>query len=128
VKSTWPGRVDQVEDVLDAVDGPRQPDGLRLDGDAALALDVHAVEVLRAHVALLDDAGHLQHPVGQRRLAMVDVGDDAEVADQLRVGGHAARSLLVGLGAGIVPRPSRSVASVRRRRSCGEPAGRAGIG
>ena len=34
--------------------------------------------------AVVDDAGELQHPVGQRRLAVVDVGDDAEVADQLR--------------------------------------------
>jgi hypothetical protein len=55
-----------------------------LDGDAALALDVHPVEVLRAHVdAFVDDAGDLQHAVGERRLAVVDVRDDAEVADGL---------------------------------------------
>ena len=76
---------------------PRQPDRLRLDRDPALALDVHPVEVLRAHLPGLDDPGHLEHPVGERRLAVVDVGDDAEVADQRRVGatgfgggGHAA--------------------------------------
>jgi hypothetical protein len=34
--------------------------------------------------ALVDDAGELQHPVGQGRLAVVDVGDDAEVADGWR--------------------------------------------
>ena len=49
------GGVDQVEHVLGAVSRrarrPRQPDVLRLDGDAALALDVHPVEVLGAHVA-----------------------------------------------------------------------------
>ena len=39
-----PGRVDQVEDVVLAVGRlVAQPDGLRLDGDAALALDVHRV-------------------------------------------------------------------------------------
>ena len=59
----------------------------RLDRDAALALDVHPVEVLGAHLAVLHHAGLLQHPVGQRRLAVVDVGDDAEVPDQRRVGG-----------------------------------------
>ena len=32
------------------------------------------------------DAGDLQHPVGKRRLAVVDVGDDAEVADERGVG------------------------------------------
>ena len=35
-------------------------------------------------VLLVDDAGQLQHPVRQRRFAVVDVGDDAEVPDQLR--------------------------------------------
>ena len=76
------GGVDHVQDVVAAVVGrPRQPDVLRLDGDAALALDVHLVEVLRAHLPCVDDPGELQHPVGQRRLAVVDVGDDAEVPD-----------------------------------------------
>ena len=36
--------------------------------------------------------GLLDQPVGERRLAMVDMGDDGEVADVLdRVGGHGAR-------------------------------------
>jgi hypothetical protein len=78
---------------------PRQPHVLRLDGDAALALDVHAVEVLGAHLAPLDEPGHFQHPVGQRRLAVVDVGDDAEVPDEGRIGGGRSRH-----SAAIVPR------------------------
>ncbi len=82
------GRVDEVEHVP----VPRQPDVLRLDGDAALTLDVHAVQVLGAHVALLDHTGDLEHPVGQRRLAVVDVGDDAEVPDAGRIGGRAGHT------------------------------------
>jgi hypothetical protein len=79
-----------VQDVVAAVVGrPRHPHVLRLDGDAALALDVHLVEVLRAHLPPVDHAGQLQHPVGQRRLAVVDVRDDAEVADSPLVGGGA---------------------------------------
>ena len=43
MKSTWPGRVDQVELVLVAVGGGvAHAHGLRLDGDALLALEVHA--------------------------------------------------------------------------------------
>ena len=81
------GRVDQVQDVVRSpLDLPRQPDVLRLDGDAAFPLDVHPVQVLGAHVAVRDDAGELQHPVGQRRLAVVDVGDDAEVPNLRRRG------------------------------------------
>ena len=88
--------VDEVEHVGAAVRaGPGQPDGLALDRDAALALDVHPVQVLRAHLAVLDHAGELQHPVRERGLAVVDVRDDAEVADHAhdrydRVGQRAA--------------------------------------
>jgi hypothetical protein len=86
-----PGSVDHVQGVRGAVDLPRHPDRLALDRDAALALDVHPVEVLRAHGPRVDDPGDLQHPVGQRRLAVVDVRDDAEVPDQLRRGGGRRR-------------------------------------
>src|SRR3954469_25719035 len=78
-----------MQDVVRAVQLPGQAHVLRLDGDAALALDVHLVEVLRPHVAALDDPGELQHPVGKRRLAVVDVRDDAEIPDARRVSGHA---------------------------------------
>ncbi len=80
------GGVDQVDDVVLVTDLPRQPNVLRLDGDATLAFDIHPVEVLRAHRTLLHHAGELQHPVGQRRLSVIDVGDDAEVPDPRWVG------------------------------------------
>ena len=51
---------------------------LGLDGDAALALEIHRVEVLRPHVAGVDRAGELQDPVGEGGLAVVDVGHDGE--------------------------------------------------
>jgi hypothetical protein len=80
------GGVDQVEHVLGAVAGPGKPDRLALDRDAPLALDVHPVQVLRPHLAALHHPGELQHPVSQRRLAVIDVGDDAEVPDHGLIG------------------------------------------
>ncbi len=95
---------------------PRQAHGLALDGDAALPLDVHAVEVLRAHLPGVDHPGQLQHPIGQRRLAMVDVGDDAEVADPRRWGRTGAEA---GVERGWHRRPFRrervSVSMIPRR-------------
>ena len=70
-------RVDQVELVTLPGDAHR----LRLDRDAALALEVHRVEHLRAHVAARDGVRELENAVGERRLAVVDVRDDREVAD-----------------------------------------------
>ena len=65
--------------------------GLRLDGDAALALDVHRVQhlLLAGHLARVERAGELDEPVGERRLAMVDMGDDGKVADVLQRRGHS---------------------------------------
>ena len=78
------GGVDQVEDIVLAVLGPVvEPHRLRLDGDAALALDVHGIEHLLAaeHFALGEAAGDLNQPVGKGRLAVVDMGDNGEIPD-----------------------------------------------
>jgi len=56
-----------------------------LDGDALFALEVHVVEHLRLHFALVQRVGFLQQPVGKRRLAMVDMGYDAEIADVFHI-------------------------------------------
>ena len=94
-----PGRVHQVEDVALAVLRlVVQPDGLRLDGDAALFLDVHRVEDLLAHVARGDRAGLLDQPVGKRRLAVVDMGHDREIADIVETAGAHARAIAVRAG------------------------------
>ena len=89
------GRVHQVEDVILAVLGAVvQPHRLRLDGDAALALDIHGIEhlLLARHFAVRQPARHLDQAVGQRRFAMVDMGDDGEVADVGNGGScHGAR-------------------------------------
>ena len=90
------GRVHQIEDIGLAVLGlVVQAHGLGLDGDAALALDIHGIEHLVLHLAVGQPARDLDQPVGQGRFAMVDMGDDGEIADMGEVGhgggGIAAR-------------------------------------
>src|ERR1700727_623068 len=86
------GRVHEVENIGLAVLGPVfEPHRLGLDSDPALALDVHGIEHLFDHVALRHRPGLLDEPVGERGLAVVDMGDDREIADVLdRVNGHGA--------------------------------------
>jgi hypothetical protein len=80
-------RVDQVEVVGDAVGGGElDPHGLRLDRDPALALKIHRVQHLGLHLERIHCLGQLEDAVSQRRLAVVDVGDDREVANQFHAG------------------------------------------
>ena len=78
-------RVDEVQHVR-VVELVREPHGLRLDGDAPLPLQVHPVQVLVPHVPCRHRVGELEDPVGQRGLAVVDVGHDAEVPKAVGLG------------------------------------------
>jgi hypothetical protein len=69
-----------------------EPHGLGFDGDAALALDVHLVEELRARLAFGEGAGALEDAVGQRGFSVVDVGDDGKIPDLARMNGLVARA------------------------------------
>jgi hypothetical protein len=66
--------------------------GLRLDRDAALALDLYIVDHLLAHLARFEPAARLDQPVGERRLTVIDMSDDREIAD-MRQRGHAWRNI-----------------------------------
>ena len=80
------GRVDQIQLIQIAVVGlVIQAHGVRFDGDAALALQVHGVEHLLHHLALRERAGDFEQTVGQRRFAVIDVRDDREIADEFGV-------------------------------------------
>ncbi len=75
------GRINEVQNVLFTVGvGVRNAHGLRFDRDAAFALQVHLVQILGFFLAIADHAGDFENTVGQSRLAMVDVGDDAEIS------------------------------------------------
>ena len=66
---------------LSITSGVVQGDTLRLDGNAPFSLDVHRVENLRRHFALRQPSTALDEPIGERRLAVIDVGNDRKVAN-----------------------------------------------
>lgn len=60
-------RIDQVELIPLAIVGViGHANGIGLDRNAALALDIHGVEQLRLHVALVDGMGELEDAVTDR--------------------------------------------------------------
>ena len=78
-----PGRVDDVD--LDRLAGLRigDRDGgvFSQDRDAALAFELVRIhDPLGDHLVLAEHPRLLEHPVHQRRFAMVDVRDDGDIA------------------------------------------------
>src|SRR6185437_8408169 len=103
------GCVDEIQLVSLAVARRvRQRHRARLDGDASLPLDRVVVQHLRFHFALGEAAANLDDAVGQRGLAVIDVGDDREIADLL----HGAR---VSAPGGAKPRLSHVQAGLGTR-------------
>ncbi len=71
------GRIDQMQHIFAPVPGlVKNARRLRLDGDAAFALKVHRVQHLVGHVAAAHRVGDLEDAVGQRRFAMIDMGNN----------------------------------------------------
>src|SRR6266480_8028484 len=57
--------------------------GMRLDCDSPLPFQVHGIKKLILLFPLLDRARALKQPIRQRRFAVIDVRDDAEVTREL---------------------------------------------
>ena len=83
-----PGGVDEVQLVALAVLLGRviKSDRLGLDGDAAFPLEFEGIEHLVLHLAGFEAAANLDEAIGERGLAVIDVGDDRKIACALHQG------------------------------------------
>ena len=54
---------------------------LALNGDATFTLQLHAVKNLVDHLSLLEDASHFQNAICQSGLAVINMGNDAKIAN-----------------------------------------------
>ena len=93
---------------------------MRLDRDPALAFEVHRIEQLILLIALVDRAGAVEQSIRKRRLAVIDMRDDAEIPGQLdrHKAQHYAGASSVGqsggrLNVGVIP--SRADGEGRRK-------------
>ena len=120
---------------VDDVDAGAVPDhrgALGEDGDAALALQVVAVErALGHHLVVAERAGLAEQLVDEGGLAVIDVGDDRDVANLhgcLRVWGWCGAHIVLGgamcqgdclreAGRGFAPDPTRGRCPIRARLS-----------
>ena len=94
-----PRRINQIE----LIDGAVaclvfQRSCLCLDGDPALALQIHGVKYLRLHFTIGETATQLDDAICESRLAVVNVGNDRKIANMLHLSlkKAKARRLLQG--------------------------------
>ena len=78
------GRIDEIQQVILSVGGVvRERDGIALDRDAPLTLQIIGVENTIVHLLIgTEDIRLLQHAVEEGRLPVIDVRDDGNVADR----------------------------------------------
>src|SRR4029077_13375349 len=77
----------EVHHIFAAAAFPFHTNRCHLYGDAALAFKIHAIEYLLLHAPRLDCTGQLEHANCKRGLPVVDMRDNAEIANV-----HAAKS------------------------------------
>ena len=79
-------RIDKIEQVLLAIVGQVvQGNGLRLDGYATLALQIHGIQDLVRHFTFIETAADLDKPIRDRGLAVVYMRDDGKITDALAI-------------------------------------------
>src|SRR6185312_8814050 len=90
------GRIDDID--LRVAEAQR--DVLGQNGDAALAFEIVGVEdAVAAQFALAEHAGLTEHLIDQRGLAVIDVGDDGDIAE--------VRTFHCVVNSGIIARRTR---------------------
>ena len=80
-----PRRIDQIQRVFFPFIRILHLDSVALDGDTPFAFQIHIVQHLVLHIAALDRLRVFQKAVGQRTLAVVDMGNDTKVSDILHI-------------------------------------------
>lgn len=81
-----PRCIDKIEMVGIAIQGlVIQRNALGLNRDATLPLDIHGIEYLRGHLSLAQAITQLYESIGQRRFAMIHMGNDRKIPDVLLI-------------------------------------------
>ena len=84
IDMTW--RIDQVEFIRVAIVWVVHYDGTGFARNSTSPFEFHIVQQLLLHLALRNGACIFELAVGQSAFAVVDVGDNTEVADQMAAG------------------------------------------
>ena len=84
IDMTW--RIDQVEFICVAIAGIIHNNGTCFDRNSTSPLELHVVQQLLLHLSLRNGSRVFEQAVGQSAFAVVDVGDNTEVADQMAAG------------------------------------------
>ena len=126
-KINMPRRIDQIQQIVFAIRSSIiERDRIALDRDAPFTLDVHRVEHLFVKITLRDTATGLNESVGQSRLAMINMGDDAEVSNVLHSGSFNRKQQARPTGRNHAKHPGVSAHALSEQRAKGSQEGAPG--
>src|SRR5690625_1705 len=95
------GGVDKVELVRFAVAGfVMQSNAVGFDGNAPLALQIHRVEHLLAHLPITQPTTKTDEPIGDSGFTVVDMGDNGKIANVAKIGHWASNTCMRGVRSG----------------------------
>ena len=75
------GRINKIEGIFFAFVQIIHLDGVALDGNTALPFQIHVIKKLGLHLTVSNRFGKLQQAVGQRTFAVVNMSNNAEIAN-----------------------------------------------
>ena len=86
--------VDQVQQVVISIRGlVLEGNRVALDRDSPFSLDIHGIEHLFMELTLRNAITGLNQSVGKRRLAMIDVGNNAEISNLFQLASYNRKRL-----------------------------------
>ena len=92
-----PGGVYEIENIICAVERIFHTDGLHFDSYATFTLQLHGIQNLLLHMALVYGVCELKQAIGESGLAVVNMGDDGKIAylRDIHMYGHTTRKVFL---------------------------------
>ena len=84
-------RIDEIQFVRGISLHEGHSNRVEFDRDTTFAFEIHGIEDLGSHLTLLERPGGLDHAIGECGLPVIDMGDDAKIADVLLMHGGNIR-------------------------------------
>ena len=79
------GGINHIQHIVGIPHLPRHSHCLGFNSDSPFAFNIHPIQILFPHFSFRDHPGVPQHAISQRRLAVINMGDDTKITNPLGI-------------------------------------------